>query len=162
MKRGNKNIPRCSCVKGCNLCCTFSVPSERGAGWGATSLLDSVSWHKSLCGNSHLCVHAFRAKPTKTSTGTLDICGEVWWALWAAGNSCRLSPLSRVNIQTRVPRLAGHFQDCECCHTLPKLSTWVINLLAVSGYECGTIGIDTQSSNEWGIDLSLNQTATKH
>lgn len=32
-------------------------------------------------------------------------------------------PTSTVNIQTHVPRLAGHFQDRECCHTLLKLST---------------------------------------
>ena len=52
--------------------------------------------------------------------------GHLWGGMMGSVGCRKLMQAlhsATVNIQTRVPRLAGHFQDCECCHTLPKLST---------------------------------------
>lgn len=128
---------------------------------GLGSLLGSVSWHKSPCGNSHLCVHAFRAKPTKTSTGSLGIRVEAWQALWTAGDSCRLSPMLQWTSKHVFLTCLDTSRTVNVA-TLSPNSARVINLSAVSGCECDTISIDTQTNIEWGIDPSLNQTATKH
>ena len=108
MKRGNKNVPRRSCVKGCNLCCAvFPVREVLDEGPGLTPglcVLAQISlWQlSSLCsriqGQTHQDKHGKPGHPRGGMAGSVD-CRRLMQAL----------PHATVNIQTRVPHLSGHF-----------------------------------------------------
>ena len=122
MIRGNKNIPRCSCVKGCNLCCKFSVPREKGMDEGPP-------YYWTLCPGTNLSVATLISGFMHSGPSPPRQAQEAWPSPGRHGGLCGLqkthadSPPTTMNIQTCVPHLAGHFQDCGYCHTLPKLST---------------------------------------
>lgn len=82
MKRGNKNVPRSSCMKGCNLCCT--VFPVRGA-------LDERPHHsRTLCPGTNLSAATLISVFTHSGPNPPRQAREAWASAGRHGRLCGL------------------------------------------------------------------------